>query len=157
MKQDIFTARKIAEQHLDEMMNNINPLIGFTFDANHTAYLFDIPGRRMILDREPDESEKAALLAYSVELQLRTQGDMEFEWDGALYIHEKENGYWRYTLDRKAMKWNAEQRPLTDFILISNYVEQHTISEKDRAARAAEDMRRVSEGMGKKPTGKVEE
>lgn len=156
MKQDINTARKLAEQHLDQMMHLLNPSIGFTFDASNTAYLFDIPRQRLILDREPSESEKAALLAYSVELQLRTGDGYEFEWDGQLYIHEPEKGYWRYTLDRQARKWNAEQLPLLDFIKISDFVEKHTTSEADRAAAARADMERLAGEMSK-PAGPIKE
>lgn len=155
MKQDINTARKIAEAHLDEMMALLNPSVGFTFSGN-TAYLADLQKQRLILDREPSEAEKAALLAYSVELQLRTGDGFEFEWDGQLYIHEPEKGYWRYTLDRQARKWNAEQLPLLDFITISNFVEKHTPSEADRAARAKEDMERLS-GLMSKPAGPIKE
>lgn len=156
MKQDINTARKLAEQHLDQMMHLLNPSIGFTFDASNTAYLFDIPRQRLILDREPNESEKAALLAYSLELQLRTQGSMEFEFDGAIYTHEPERGFWRYTLDRQARKWNAEELPLLDFIEIHKYVEAHTVSESDRAAKAKEDMERLAGEMSK-PAGPIKE
>lgn len=156
MQQDITTARRIAEQHLDEMMQILNPNVGFSFDAGHTAYLFDIPRQRLILDREPNEDEQKALLAYSVELHLRTGGSLEFEWDGQLYIHEPEKGYWRYTLDRQARKWNAEQLPLLDFIKIHEYVEAHTISEEDRAARSREDMKRLMGEMGK-PAGPIKE
>lgn len=156
MKQEITTARKIAETHLDEMMAILNPRVGFTFSGN-TAYLADLQNQRLILDREPTEAENAALLAYSVELQLRTGDGFEFEWDGQLYIHEPEKGYWRYTLDRQARKWNAEQLPLTDYILISNYVEAHSVSEADRARRAKEDMERLAAGPMQKPMGKVEE
>jgi hypothetical protein len=152
MKQDITTARKIAEAHLDEMMHLLNPSVGFTFSGN-TAYLADLQKQRLILDREPNESEKAALLAYAVELQLRTGDGFEFEWDGQLYIHEPEKGYQRYTLDRQARKWNAEQLPLLDFIQISNFVEKHTVSEADRAAAARADMERLEAGPMKKPTG----
>lgn len=155
MKQDINTARKIAEAHLDEMMAILNPSVGFTFSGN-TAYLADLQKQRLILDREPNESEKAALLAYAVELELRTGGNMEFEWDGQLYTHEPEKGYWRYTLDRQARKWNAEELPLLDFIKIHEYVEAHTVSESERAAKAADDMKRL-EGEMSKPTGKVKE
>lgn len=156
MKQDITTARKLAEQHLDQMMQILNPRVGFTFDAGNTAFLADLQNQRLILDREPNESEKAALMAYAVELQLRTGGNMEFEWDGKLYIHEPEKGYWVYSLDRQARKWNAEQLPLQDFILIHNFVKEQTTSEEDRAARAKEDMERIA-GQMNKPTGPIKE
>lgn len=156
MKQDITTARKIAEKHLDEMMQLLNPSVGFSLDLSNTAYLFDIPRQRLILDREPSEAEKAALLAFSVELQLRTGDGFEFEWDGQLYIHEPEKGYWRYTLDRQARKWNAEQLPLLDFIKISDFVEKHTTSEDDRAAAARADMERLAGEMSK-PAGPIKE
>ena len=156
MKQDINTARKLAESHLDEMMALLNPAIGFTFDAGNTAYLADLQNQRLILDREPNESEKAALMAYAVELQLRTGGNMEFEWDGNLYIHEPEKGYWVYSLDRQARKWNTQELPLLDFIQISNFVEKHSTSEEDRAARAKEDMERIA-GQMSKPAGPIKE
>ena len=156
MKQDITTARKIAESHLEEMMAILNPSVGFTFSGK-TDYLADLQKQRLILDREPNECEKAALLAYAVELELRTGGNMEFEWDGQLYTHEPEKGYRRYTLDRQARKWNAEQLPLLDFIQISNYVEAHTITDADRAARAKEDMERLAAGPMQKPMGKTEQ
>ena len=156
MKQDITTARKIAEAHLDEMMAILNPSVGFTFSGN-TAYLADLQKQRLILDREPNECEKAALLAYAVELELRTGGNMEFEWDGQIYTHEPEKGYRRYTLDRHARKWNAEEVPLLDFIQISNFVEKHSVSEEDRAARSREDMKRLEESFMRKPAGPIKE
>lgn len=157
MKQDITTARKIAEAHLDEMMQLINPAIGFTFDAGHTAYLCDLQRQRLILDREPSEAEKAALLAYSVEMQLRMGDGFQFEHHGAIYTDEDERGYWRYTLDRHARKWNAEEVPLLDFIQISNFVEKHSVSEEDRAARSREDMKRLEESFMRKPAGPIKE
>lgn len=157
MKQDITTARKLAEQHLDQMMQILNPRVGFTFDAGNTAYLADLQNQRLILDREPNESEKAALMAYAVELELRTKGNMAFEHHGQIYTDEGERGYWRYTLDRQARKWNAEEVPLLDFIQISNFVEKHTPSEADRARRSKEDMERLAAGQMQKPDGPIKE
>lgn len=156
MKQDITTARKIAEKHLDEMMSAINPAVGFTFDLSHTAYLMDIPRQRLILDREPDEREKAALLAYSLELQLRTSDKLEFELDGSLYHRDREKGeYRRYYLD--GTSWKSEEISLMDFIKISEFAAKQTVSDADRATRAKEDMERIKDEMEKKPTGKVVE
>lgn len=155
MKQDITTARRIAEKHLDAMMAALNPAIGFTFDAVNTAYLFDIQRQRLILDREPNESEKAALLAYSLELQLRTSDQLEFELDGSLYHRDREKGeYRRYYLE--GASWKSEELSLMDFIKISEFAAKETVSESERAAKAADDMKRL-EGEMSKPTGKVEE
>ena len=150
MKQDITTARRIAEKHLDEMMAAINPNIGFSIGADNVAYLADLKKQRLILDREPDESEKAALLAYSLEIQLRTSDNLEFELDGSLYHRDREKGeYRRYYLD--GTSWKSEVLSLLDFIKISEFAAKETVSEQDRAARAKEDMKRIADVMEKKP------
>ena len=151
MKQDLTTARKFAEAHLDQMMAELHPNIGFTFDVTHTAYLCDINARRLILDREPTEEERECLMAYSVELELRTSDKMAFELDGSLYHRDQAKGeYTRYFLDTAARKWKSESLSLLDYIAISNFHDQQTVSEADRARRAAEDMRRLSDVMSKK-------
>lgn len=155
MKQDITTARRIAEKHLDEMMATLNPAIGFSIGADNVAYLADLKNQRLILDREPTEAERACLLAYSMELQLRTSDQMQFELDGSLYHRDREKGeYRRYYLDGTA--WKSETLSLLDFIKISEFAAKETISDADRAARAREDMERIKAEMENKP-GKVRE
>lgn len=150
MKQDITTARRIAEKHLDEMMASINPAIGFSIGADNTAYLADLKNQRLILDREPTEAERACLLAYSMELQLRTSDQLEFELDGSLYHRDREKGeYRRYYLD--GTSWKSEELSLLDFIRISEFAAKETVSDADRAARAKEDMKRIADVMEKKP------
>lgn len=149
MKQDITTARRIAEKHLDKAMASLNPAIGFSIGPDGVAYLADLKNQRLILDREPTEAERACLLAYSTELQLRTSGQLEFELDGSLYHRDREKGeYRRYYLD--GTSWKSEELSLSDFIRISEFAAKETVSDADRAARAKEDMKRVEEMM-KKP------
>ena len=152
MKQDLTTARKFAEAHLDQMMADLHPNIGFTFDISNTAFLCDLANRRLILDREPTDAERECLMAYSVELELRTSDKMAFELDGSLYHRDQAKGeYTRYFLDTAARKWKSESLSLLDYIAISNFHDQQTVSEADRARRAAEDMKRLQDVMEKKP------
>lgn len=155
MKQSLDYARKVAEKHLDEMMASINPAIGFSIGLDGVAYLADIKNQRLILDREPTEAENACLLAYSLELQLRTSDQLEFELDGSLYHRDREAGkYTKYT--REGTTWKAEDLSLLDFIKIQEFAQKETISDADRAAKAKADMERLKAEMELKP-GKVRE
>lgn len=155
MKQSLDYARRIAEKNLDRMMASLNPAIGFSIGADNVAYLADLKNQRLILDREPTEAERACLLAYSQELQLRTSDQLEFELDGSLYHRDREKGeYRRYYLD--GTSWKSEVLSLMDFIKISEFAAKETVSEADRAARAREDWKRLEDTAMKMP-GKVKE
>lgn len=155
MKQSLDYAKKVAEKHLDEMMASINPAIGFSIGPDNVAYLADLKNQRLILDREPSDAERACLLAYSMELQLRTSDQLEFELDGSLYHRDREKGeYRRYYLD--GTSWKSETLSLLDFIKIQEFAQKDTISEADRAARSREDWKRLEDTAMKMP-GKVKE
>ena len=146
MKKDLQKIREIAGQRLDRVMASINPNVGYSIGADNVAFLYDVARRRLILDREPDERERAALAAYTMEILLRSSDEFLFELDNQLYVRELSDdsaNYVRYRFNPVAIKWESEIISLETFIAISNYVEAHTPSPDARAEAARADVKRL--------------
>ena len=121
MKKDLQKIREIAGQRLDRVMASINPNVGYSIGADNVAFLYDVARRRLILDREPDERERAALAAYTMEILLRSSDEFLFELDNQLYVRELSDdsaNYVRYRFNPVAIKWESEIISLETFIAI---------------------------------------
>jgi hypothetical protein len=154
---DFLSFRKFAEPKMDEAMARIDPRVAWCFDYDGTPHLMDTEKQRLLLDQEPTIAQAKCLMGFREECRLRGCDSFRFEFNGELYCHQDGRPFQRYTWNENALEWKCEEIPFSLWNEVEQYIRAHTITEEDRAARAAEDMRRVSEGMGKKPTGKVEE